>query len=112
MVWSLQGLCSSQTSLGHSPAAARLSKHGNLGPYIYGKEHAAMSNETAYAQDDIVSFYANTNALRKPEETIFRMLSAVLPTMTMLDIGVGGGRTTRFFAPVTKQYVGMDYSEK
>ena len=29
----------------------------------------------------------------------------------MLDLGVGGGRTTLHFAPLVKEYVGVDYSE-
>jgi SAM-dependent methyltransferase len=32
--------------------------------------------------------------------------------MKMLDIGVGAGRTTMYFAPLTKRYIGVDYSEK
>ena len=31
--------------------------------------------------------------------------------MKMLDIGVGGGRTTLHFAPLVKEYVGIDYSQ-
>jgi ubiquinone/menaquinone biosynthesis C-methylase UbiE len=30
----------------------------------------------------------------------------------MLDLGVGGGRTTLHFAPLVKDYVAVDYSEK
>jgi ubiquinone/menaquinone biosynthesis C-methylase UbiE len=30
--------------------------------------------------------------------------------MNMLDIGVGGGRTTKYFFPLAKEYVGIDYS--
>ena len=30
----------------------------------------------------------------------------------MLDVGVGAGRTAYFFANLTKEYVGIDYSEK
>lgn len=30
--------------------------------------------------------------------------------MKMLDIGVGGGRTTVHFAPLVRQYVGVDYA--
>jgi ubiquinone/menaquinone biosynthesis C-methylase UbiE len=29
----------------------------------------------------------------------------------MLDIGVGGGRTTKYFTEIAKEYVGIDYSE-
>lgn len=30
----------------------------------------------------------------------------------MLDIGVGGGRTTKYFSSLVHEYVGIDYSEK
>jgi ubiquinone/menaquinone biosynthesis C-methylase UbiE len=29
----------------------------------------------------------------------------------MLDIGVGGGRTTHFFSQITKEYIWVDYCE-
>jgi ubiquinone/menaquinone biosynthesis C-methylase UbiE len=32
--------------------------------------------------------------------------------MKMLDIGVGGGRTTGHFAPLVKSYIGIDYAEE
>jgi ubiquinone/menaquinone biosynthesis C-methylase UbiE len=33
------------------------------------------------------------------------------PNINMLDIGIGTGRTTLTFAPITKCYTGIDYSE-
>lgn len=30
----------------------------------------------------------------------------------MLDIGIGAGRTTHHFAPITKRYTGIDYAER
>jgi len=49
--------------------------------------------------------------LDKPEQTIFDELKPKLMKMRMLDIGVGGGRTTQYFANQTKEYTGIDYSE-
>jgi SAM-dependent methyltransferase len=36
----------------------------------------------------------------------------LLPTARMLDLGVGGGRTTVHFANRVREYVGADYSER
>ena len=71
-----------------------------------------ISSEMFYKEDDVVSYYTNTTTLRKPEETILGVLKKNLPSMRMLDLGVGAGRTTSFFAPLVKEYVGIDYSEK
>ena len=35
-----------------------------------------------------------------------------LKSMRMLDIGVGGGRTTNYFANRVKHYIGIDYSKE
>ncbi|MEM9264271.1 MAG: class I SAM-dependent methyltransferase [Cyanobacteria bacterium P01_F01_bin.13] len=67
-------------------------------------------NKTAYTSSGIVKHYASLNYLQPAEAAILKRLQAQLPTMTMLDIGVGAGRTTQYFAPLVKQYVGVDYS--
>lgn len=69
-----------------------------------------MSNKTTYESRDIVKRYANLDYLQKPEETILDHLAPQLKHMKMLDIGVGGGRTTSYFAPLSAEYVGIDYS--
>ncbi len=33
-----------------------------------------------------------------------------LAAMDMLDMGVGGGRTTKYFAPLVRCYIGADYA--
>lgn len=72
-----------------------------------------MANEDAWLRDDLVEYYATTEtALRPPEAVILKALRAELQTMTMLDIGVGAGRTTRYFGPLVERYVGVDYSAK
>jgi SAM-dependent methyltransferase len=48
--------------------------------------------------------------LEPPERTLLASLAPALGTMRMLDIGVGGGRTTVHLAPMVREYVGIDYA--
>ncbi|NEP10051.1 MAG: class I SAM-dependent methyltransferase [Symploca sp. SIO2C1] len=67
-------------------------------------------NQTTYTTASIVNYYAALDWLQPAEIAILERLQPQLATMKMLDIGVGGGRTTLYFAPLVKQYVGIDYS--
>ena len=67
-------------------------------------------NLKTYTSADIVGYYSQLKALQPAEEAILTLLKPGLGSMKMLDIGVGGGRTTRHFAAVTAEYVGIDYS--
>jgi ubiquinone/menaquinone biosynthesis C-methylase UbiE len=42
---------------------------------------------------------------------IMNDLGSRLPEFDMLDIGIGAGRTTRYFTPLVRTYVGIDYSK-
>ncbi len=48
--------------------------------------------------------------LQLAEQTILRLLAPRLPGARMLDVGVGGGRTTLHFAKCVREYIGVDYS--
>ena len=72
-----------------------------------GDDHNKTQSES---QKSVEAFPAE-NPLQKPEETILSVLKPRLSDMRMLDLGVGGGRTTRFFAPLVKEYVGIDYAQ-
>lgn len=69
-------------------------------------------NERTYNAADIVSYYAQLNRLQPAETALLERLRHQLPTMKMLDMGVGGGRTAQHFAPLVKQYIGIDYSSE
>ncbi len=70
-----------------------------------------MSNKETYEREDVVHYYTDVMVkLEKPEEAILRLLKNRLKDMKMLDLGVGGGRTTPYFAELVKEYVGVDYS--
>ena len=68
------------------------------------------TNRLNYELPEIVQYYDQAEGLQKPEKAILNLLKRELPQMDMLDIGVGGGRTTHFFAPLVNSYVGVDYS--
>jgi ubiquinone/menaquinone biosynthesis C-methylase UbiE len=67
-------------------------------------------NQTTYKSLGIVQYYAELSKLQPAETTILESLQSQLCSMKMLDIGVGGGRTTQHFSEVTAEYTGIDYS--
>jgi ubiquinone/menaquinone biosynthesis C-methylase UbiE len=69
------------------------------------------SNKDTYQSAKVVQFYARYEQLQKPEEEILKILRGKLAGMKMLDIGIGAGRTTAWFAPLVQEYVGIDYAQ-
>lgn len=68
------------------------------------------NNQKLYAARSIVQYYTQLKLLQPAEQTILDLLQDQLSGMKMLDIGVGGGRTTQHFSQLVKEYVGIDYS--
>ena len=68
-------------------------------------------NQELYESAKIVDEYSNQLDLQKPEYVIFDLLKHKINQMKMLDIGIGGGRTTKHFASVVQEYLGVDYSK-
>ena len=67
-------------------------------------------NQMTYQTAKIVKYYEQIKDLQPAEQMILDRLSSYLPTMKMLDIGVGAGRTTQYFCDRTAHYIGIDYS--
>ncbi|MBM3472646.1 MAG: class I SAM-dependent methyltransferase [Armatimonadetes bacterium] len=70
----------------------------------------ADDNRSVYESGEVVAEYAAETALLPAEEAVLRRLAPHLPAARMLDIGVGAGRTTRHFAGLVREYVGIDYA--
>lgn len=68
------------------------------------------SNQQAYATRSLVQHYTQLGLLQPAEQTILTLLQGQLSSMKMLDIGVGGGRTTQHFSHRVLHYTGIDYS--
>lgn len=69
-----------------------------------------QKNSISWEDREIVKVYASAKELHLAEQNIFNVLRDRLSSMAMLDIGVGGGRTTMHFSPATMSYTGIDYS--
>lgn len=67
-------------------------------------------NKNLYESADAVEYFAREEALQPPEAVVLAQLQPWLATASMLDLGVGAGRTTAHFAPAVRQYVGADYA--
>ena len=61
-------------------------------------------NQETYQASRIVWYYTQLSMLQPAEKTIIDLLKERLPTMKMLDLGIGGGRTTQHFSMNRFQY--------
>ena len=61
-----------------------------------------------YSQERVVALYANARGLFPAEGYLFGKY--VRANIDILDVGVGGGRTTEHLAPNSNRYLGIDYS--
>ena len=68
--------------------------------------------EEFYGSTEVVRRYAQQSHLQVPERVIFdTAIGAALSHGDLLDLGVGGGRTTMELAHRCQRYVGADYAE-
>jgi SAM-dependent methyltransferase len=65
-------------------------------------------NLEIYSAPDVAAHYATLNYLSPCERLLFEMY--IPEGSAILDLGVGGGRTTPFLSSRASHYVGLDYS--
>ncbi len=68
-------------------------------------------NQEIYSKADVVEAYSKKNDLTLPERTLLSVVKEK-KVNSMLDIGVGAGRTCLHFAPIVQKYTGLDYVEE
>jgi SAM-dependent methyltransferase len=68
----------------------------------------ADANFKIYNDPKVVEYYEKATGLQPCEAALFERW--LKPGMAILDIGVGGGRTTPHLAQIASRYVGVDYS--
>jgi ubiquinone/menaquinone biosynthesis C-methylase UbiE len=74
------------------------------------REEQEAANLRVYRDPEVVSLYASLDYLTACERLLFA--TYLKPGMAILDIGVGGGRTTPYLSQKASRYVGVDYSEE
>ncbi len=67
------------------------------------------TNRTAYSNNKVLDYYIGLDSLFPAETVLFEKLSETIRNSRVLDIGIGGGRTTRHLLWLTETYVGIDY---
>ncbi len=72
----------------------------------------AKATQTASEIEDWVAIYSTWANLLNAEAVILDRMKRQLPAIRMLDIGIGGGRTTVHFAGAAREYVGIDFDRK
>lgn len=80
--------------------------------YVARKKKFPQMNENreVYNSAAVVSRYRGRDAIHPAEGAVLERFRDELRNARMLDIGVGAGRTTLHFAPVVREYVGVDYA--
>ena len=76
------------------------------------QDRLTLINRRVYEHPRIVNYYRSLN--EKPddsEEFILDLIKCKINDAKILDIGVGGGRTTPILINFSKNYIGIDYSK-
>src|SRR6266446_3915680 len=76
------------------------------------KEIVDDINKAAYANKEVVDWYADLDFILKPEAAILKKITPVIKDKKLLDIGIGAGRTTKFLLEISSNYTGIDYTPR
>jgi SAM-dependent methyltransferase len=72
----------------------------------------ADANRRHYEKRLVRAHYAKRQGLHADEAAILQRFRHDIAGRRILDVGVGGGRTTEFLAELGSRYVGIDYSRE
>lgn len=68
-----------------------------------------FTNQSTYSRTDVLAYYQSLETLFETEKVLFEKLFPKIKDSKILDLGVGGGRTTKFLLQVSDDYTGIDY---
>jgi SAM-dependent methyltransferase len=77
---------------------------------IHERMSMSAANLQIYNQPEVASHYAILNYLTPCEQLLFGLY--IKPGAAILDIGVGGGRTTPYLSSLASRYLGIDYASE
>ena len=66
-----------------------------------------MNNNSKWNNQKIIKWYISRKHIQNGEKKILELVD-FLNIKTMLDIGVGGGRTSMYFLNLVESYLGID----
>ena len=69
------------------------------------------NNNILWNNTSIINWYKNRSHIQNGENKIIELVDFT-KISSLLDIGVGGGRTTQYFSPLVERYKGIDISPK
>lgn len=72
----------------------------------------AEHNRAVYADIHTTKRYGSAMDLQAPEAFILSRIGAEFKDKRILDIGVGGGRTTPYLLEISSNYIGIDFSAR
>ncbi|MDP1615547.1 MAG: class I SAM-dependent methyltransferase [Methylococcales bacterium] len=67
------------------------------------------NNINIYENKETANYYGNLAGLQEVEKYFFEKI--IKPTSVILDVGIGGGRTTECLKDIVASYTGIDYSK-
>ena len=67
-------------------------------------------NRRCYASERVVGWYGELDFIHPAEATILERLLPAIKDEKLLDVGIGGGRTTTFLLEISRDYTGIDYT--
>ena len=65
--------------------------------------------EDTYSSKNVVDWYDKLHFLFPSEKVLFEKFAEKISGKKVLDIGIGGGRTTDYFSKIKCDYTGVDY---
>jgi SAM-dependent methyltransferase len=67
-------------------------------------------NKEFYLKNTAAAWYATKAFILPEEQSFLNAFAGELRGRSLLDIGIGAGRSTRFLLPLNPDYIGVDYS--